>query len=192
MKLLPAPQTSAARCTVAIGFMLFLATNGSLVAQTTGSTDPRLDVDPSEKADAPPAGGCMPIGVTASGEVVFPLQCRDFIERQKAADRKAADSAQEHNSGSAEPAVRQEPVVTEEKTAANKEETSAPENGKPVEGQVAKAPLGNRIEREPRVRSAGPPGCTRFRSYDPASETYRSYDGRRLSCRGADRAAMVK
>jgi len=181
MKLLPASQTSVACCTVAMGFLLFLAMNGSLVAQTTGSVNPRPEVNPSENSSDPPAGGCMPIGVTASGEVVFPLQCGDFIERLKAADRKASDAAEEHRSASAEPATRQEPVVTQEKTAATERETEAPENSKPVT-----APPENR------VRSAGPPGCTRFRSYDPASETYRSNGGRRLSCRDVDHAAMVK
>jgi hypothetical protein len=37
----------------------------------------------SKKPDAVPTGGCMPIGLTASGEMVFPLQCRELIERQR-------------------------------------------------------------------------------------------------------------
>jgi hypothetical protein len=192
MKLSPAPQNRLACCTVAIGFALFLTMNESLVAQTTGSANPRPGVDPSEKADDPPAGGCMPIGVTASGEVVFPLECRDFIERLKAADRKATDSAEDHNSASAESAVRQVPVVTQEKTAAN-DETVAPESGKPVEASAPTSPPPkDRVEHVQRERSVGPPGCTRFRSYDPESGTYRGYDGRRLSCRVVDHAAMVK
>jgi hypothetical protein len=30
-----------------------------------------------------PAGGCMPIGLTAQGELVFPLQCRKLIEGER-------------------------------------------------------------------------------------------------------------
>ena len=34
----------------------------------------------------------MPIGLTASGEIVFPIQCKEFIERQRgqAVERKPA------------------------------------------------------------------------------------------------------
>ncbi|HEY8670059.1 MAG TPA: hypothetical protein VIL63_04400, partial [Terriglobales bacterium] len=35
------------------------------------------------KPDALPSGGCMPIGLTANGEMVFPLQCREVIEHQR-------------------------------------------------------------------------------------------------------------
>ena len=34
-------------------------------------------------SDAVPAGGCMPIGLTAGGEMVFPLQCRSLLEAQR-------------------------------------------------------------------------------------------------------------
>jgi hypothetical protein len=33
----------------------------------------------------------MPIGVTAAGDLVFPLTCRDFIERHRASDQKSAE-----------------------------------------------------------------------------------------------------
>jgi hypothetical protein len=33
------------------------------------------------EANDPPAGGCMPIGVTSSGTLVFPVQCRDLLAR---------------------------------------------------------------------------------------------------------------
>jgi hypothetical protein len=246
---------------VALGCVLLLALNGSSVAQTTGAVNPDPGVDPSGK-DAPLAGDCMPIGITVSGEVVFPLQCRDFIERLKAADRKAAASKESNVDASGKPAIGEKPVASEEKTAANKEETLGPENSKPVDASgkpaigekpvapeektaankeeslgpenskpvdasgnpaieekpvateektvankkeslapedskraeklVAKAPVENRNVRKPREQAAGPLGCTRFRTYDPGSETYRSYDGRRLSCHAVDRAAMAK
>jgi hypothetical protein len=37
----------------------------------------------SPAADKVPAGGCMPIGLTARGDLVFPLQCRELIERER-------------------------------------------------------------------------------------------------------------
>jgi hypothetical protein len=40
-----------------------------------------------------------------------------------------------------------------------------------------------RAEPSPRKPAAGPAGCTQFRSFDPASETYTTLDGRRRECR---------
>src|SRR5258708_21259282 len=81
---------------------LLLVTGGALIAQTTGSVDPnRGPVEPSTKQDVdPPPGGCMPIGVTASGDIVFPLQCMGFIERQQGT------------------AVREKPAATDRKRPA--------------------------------------------------------------------------
>jgi hypothetical protein len=33
--------------------------------------------------DSVPSGGCMPIGLTAQGDMVFPLQCRELLEQQR-------------------------------------------------------------------------------------------------------------
>jgi hypothetical protein len=35
------------------------------------------------KSDSVPAGGCMPIGLTARGDLVFPMQCRELLERER-------------------------------------------------------------------------------------------------------------
>ncbi|HYT18599.1 MAG TPA: hypothetical protein VEW05_00020, partial [Candidatus Polarisedimenticolia bacterium] len=35
---------------------------------------------PTQKDDDVPDGGCTPIGVTASGKLVFPMQCQAFLE----------------------------------------------------------------------------------------------------------------
>jgi hypothetical protein len=40
-----------------------------------------------------------------------------------------------------------------------------------------------RVELDPRKLTTGPPGCTQFRSFDPASGTYTTLDGRRRQCR---------
>jgi hypothetical protein len=41
------------------------------------------DILKAQNSDAGPTGGCMPIGLTAAGEMVFPLQCRELIEHQR-------------------------------------------------------------------------------------------------------------
>jgi len=174
----------------------------------------------------------MPIGLTVSGEIVFPFQCKDFIERQKAAKQNPAvmqgekpDAAEnpkpaaaeqkpdaaEENATAKQPAVvekpaisgvrpaageekpapaEKEPAVAEEKAAAAEEHTAAkqqdgvaPGSRKPAAEPVEAAPLPKRVENEPRKPTVGPPACTRFRSYDPASGSYRSFEGRRVSCR---------
>ena len=49
---------------------------------------------------------------------------------------------------------------------------------------VGTIPAGQRrAEPSSRKSAAGPAGCTQFRSYDPASETYTTLDGRRRECR---------
>jgi hypothetical protein len=122
---------------------------------------------PSVKEDVPP-GGCMPIGLTASGEIVFPIQCKELIERQRGK------------------AVEQKPAAIEEKPAAKQSEGVAPEISKPAIKPVETVPLPKRVEHEPRGRAKSPDDgyCAQhYRSYDPASGTYTSYDGRRLPCR---------
>jgi hypothetical protein len=164
--------------------------------------------------EEPAPGGCMPIGVTASGEIVFPFQCKEFIELHKAANRNPAaeenqkpttpdrkpDAAEEktvakQSAATEKPtiaevkpaAAEEKPVAAEKKAAAAEKETTAkqeesvaPENGKPATEAVDTVPLPRRVERE---RAIGPPGCAHFRSYDPASGTYRTFDGQRRQCR---------
>jgi hypothetical protein len=50
----------------------------------TKVTDAGTDEDlKAQQPDAVPTAGCMPIGLTADGEMVFPLQCRGLIEHQR-------------------------------------------------------------------------------------------------------------
>jgi hypothetical protein len=111
----------------------------------------------------------MPIGLTASGEIVFPIQCREFIERQRGK------------------AVEQNPAAVEEKPAAKQSEAVAPEVSNPVIKPVETVPLPKkRVEHVPRERATRPDDgdCQHFKSYDPGSGTYTSYDGQRhSSCR---------
>jgi hypothetical protein len=78
--------------------------------------------------------------------------------------------------------MEQKPAGVEEKPAAKRSEGVAAENSKPENKPVETAPLPKRVEHEPRGRALSP-NCFYFRTYDPASGTYRSYDGRIRSCR---------
>jgi hypothetical protein len=65
------------RATILIVSMF--AAPGVALAQTTGAVaDP-----PTQPSSEMPSGACMPIGVTASGEVVFPLTCKTFLEQKR-------------------------------------------------------------------------------------------------------------
>jgi hypothetical protein len=135
-------------------------------AQTTGTINP-IPVAPSTKVDVPP-GGCMPIGLTTSGEIVFPIQCKEFIERQRGM------------------AVEQNSAAVEAKPAATQSEGVAPESSKPAIKPVETVPLPKkRVEQAPRalVTRFDDGNCRHFKSYDPGSHTYTNYDGDRRPCR---------
>ncbi len=78
--------------------------------------------------------------------------------------------------------MEQKPAGVKEKPAAKQSEGVAAENSKPENKPVETAPLPKRVEQEPRGRALSP-NCFYYRTYDPASGTYRSYDGRIRSCR---------
>jgi hypothetical protein len=80
------------------------------------------------------------------------------------------------------PAAKQ----SEAKQEAKQSEEVAPEDSKPANKPVETVPfvpLPKRAEHEPRQRAVSSNNCTHYRTYDPASGTYRGYDGRRRSCR---------
>jgi hypothetical protein len=252
---------------------VLLGMGGAGVAQTS-------DPQPRSADDGPPPGGCTPIGLTVSGEIVFPMTCKDFIERHKAADRaataaaeklapaeaskapdaveaakapataeagKAPDAAEavkapataetskvptanetgkalitgeasrtstttEVSSAPARVDASKAPTVPdsskpEEKDARPAAETAPDEAARPETRQVAVAPestdagksstgksstdkssaepgttsaLSKRGRARNHLASSAP--CTRFRTYDAASGTYRDFGGRRRSC----------
>jgi hypothetical protein len=184
--------------------LLFLLMSSAAPAQTTGTVDPRpATAQPSLKEDVPP-GGCMPIGLTASGEIVFPIQCRELIERHRGAALEQKPAAVEEKPVAVEEkpaaaedkpvAVEEKPVAVEEKPAAvaekpataeekpaAKQSEAAAESSQPANEPVETAPSPRRAE--PRGRAVSSNGCTHYRTYDRASGTYRSYDGQVRSCR---------
>lgn len=83
MKRLTVFQSALARRVAARCCVLLTMMGGAALAQTTGTVNPNpAPAEPAVKQDVPP-GGCMPIGLTASGEIVFPIQCKEFIDRER-------------------------------------------------------------------------------------------------------------
>jgi len=67
------------------GFISVLATTA--FAQPDNKPANAMDLRSAQadlqRSDGVPAGGCMPIGLTARGDLVFPMQCRELIERER-------------------------------------------------------------------------------------------------------------
>ncbi len=209
-----------------LALLVFLPLMSSAaLAQTTGALDPSpAPAKPSVSEDVPP-GGCMPIGLTAAGEIVFPIQCRALIERARgnaveqkpaaaggksatveekpaaleqkpaaveekpaAAEQKPAAVEAKPTIGEARPgtveekpaAAEEKPAAAEEKTAAKQSDDVAPEDSKPANQSLETVPLPKHGER--RQRTASGESCTRYRTYDAASGTYRGFDGRTRPC----------
>jgi outer membrane biosynthesis protein TonB len=152
--------------------LLLSVMSSAAVAQTTGTVNPSpAPAQPSVKQDVPP-GGCMPIGLTASGEIVFPIQCKELIEQHRGKDVEQKPAAEE-----------QKPAVVEEKPAAKQSEAVPPQISQPANKPVETVALQKRVEQTPRDHATGPGGCQHFRSFDPASATYLGFDGQRRPCR---------
>jgi hypothetical protein len=245
---------------VVLACALFATMSGTAPAQTTGALDPSpASADPS-KGGVPP-GGCMPIGLTASGEIVFPILCKEFIEQHRESDTAQKPSVVEQKvtvkpveiaapsedgmpeNSSSKPLMTEEkvtekppetvapshdvmlenssskPVIAQEKVIGKPVETAAPpeevmpENSNPkpsvAEQKLSAKPAETAESSEAAILEKSDPknkpletavssrkthkhesnrqainqaGCQHYRTYDSASETYRSYDGRRRSC----------
>jgi hypothetical protein len=109
----------------------------------------------------------MPIGLTASGEMVFPLLCKEFLEQSR-------------GMAVTRPAAVEKPAIVEEQSIAKGTDV-APEISKPAIKEP-KAVL-KQVDSEPRARTSKTDDCTRYRTYHAASKSYRGYDGRRHACK---------
>jgi hypothetical protein len=67
------------------GFISLLAASAMAqpVTKPTNGMELRSAQAEVSKPDNVPVGGCMPIGLTARGDLVFPMQCRELIERER-------------------------------------------------------------------------------------------------------------
>jgi hypothetical protein len=74
---------------------------------------------PTQKDDDGPSGGCTPIGVTASGKLVFPMQCQAFLEPHRGPEDVQAPVSTNPPESAAPPKQRQAaepaPVADENK-----------------------------------------------------------------------------
>jgi BA14K-like protein len=165
-----------------LSVFLLTVTSGTAFAQTTGVVDPSsAPAEPSVKQDVPP-GGCMPIGLTASGEIVFPIQCKEFIERQRGQALEQKPTAVERRPDVSLPAWANTDALVKSAPAAKQSEGVAQVHSKPVTQPAETVPLPKRVERERPLSPDHGYGCQHYRTYNRASGTYRGYDGRRHSC----------
>lgn len=198
-RLLALPIGFASRICALCSVLLMLTSAAALAQSADAANPPPTPTQPSVKDEA--TGGCEPIGLTASGEIVFPFRCKDVVERQRAAAPKpaeptpavadAATSAVQaklpekpQEKLQAKPQVK--PVATAPKAAAV--QTAGAVAAKTAASQPAGAAPANAKPAAPPVNAAahdhamGPSGCTLFRSYDAASATYLGFDGQRHPC----------
>jgi hypothetical protein len=160
-----------------ISILLLSASSDTALAQTTGTVNPSAaPTEPSVEEYVPP-GGCMPIGLTASGEVVFPIQCKEFIERHRGKAVEGKPAASEEKAAVSE----EKPAVVEATPVAKESESAPPVISKPP--IKALETVSKRAEPQPRRRPDDGYCSQQYRSYDPASGTYTGYDGLRHRCR---------
>jgi hypothetical protein len=94
------------------------------------------------------------------------------------AEALATELAQARRAMEQKPApVEEKPAALEEKPATKQSEGVAPENSKPAIKPVETGPPNRRATSQDDGY-----GCQHYRTYDPASGTYKGYDGQRHSC----------
>jgi hypothetical protein len=81
---------------------------------------------PTRKDDDVPTAGCTPIGVTASGKLVFPMQCQAFLEPHRGPDDLQVPVSTNPPESAAPPKERQaaEPAPTAENTGLKRDGSS--------------------------------------------------------------------
>jgi BA14K-like protein len=178
-----------------LAFLLSVMSSAAL-AQTTATVDPGPAPAQVLLNEAARPDNCAPTGLTASGEYVFPLECRAFVERERAA--KAAQqkpATVEEKSAAVQEKAEEKPAAVAETPAAKQPEARqeakrsnqmAPAAGKPAKKLLEAVSLPKRPEQQgPRQRAASANDCTHYRSYNPATGSYRGLDGKTWGCRHA-------
>ena len=140
------------------GFISVLAT--AAFAQPDNKPANAMDLRSAQadlqRSDGVPAGGCMPIGLTARGDLVFPMQCRELIERERgpiAEEKKQISEprSQPEPSAKTAPAEKVTPVV-----AVAPVEVTPAEKDAAATGQ-AQERARKRLARAERRKQQGPP-----------------------------------
>lgn len=176
-----------------VGLCYLLLSAGGAIAQpadTSMSASGAAAVSPEQ----PPPGGCMPIGITAAGDVVFPFACKDLIDlhrgkgpqtplqpdvSQAPAPRDGADPTADTIKATGSVAIGQQSRGAELEGINGADGASA----QPVPPDNEKPELNRGKRKTSRASRGDPVGCTSFRTYDPKTESYRDFNGRRRPCR---------
>lgn len=162
----------------------------AMICEGARADEMAVKQDPASKTEEPAPGACLPIGVTASGEVVFPLSCKDFLDRTKGAG--AGQSADEQRQSTEKPASLDhdsEPESIVQKPQAEKvpEQTQAEPTGVDTVASIqAQSHASSKLLTDTKShlrRVSGSRGCMQYRTFDPGSKTYRDYNGHRRACR---------
>jgi hypothetical protein len=88
-RLLALPTGVASRVCALCSVLVMLTGAAARAQSADPATPPPAPAQPSVQDEA--TGSCEPIGLTASGEIVFPFRCKEKVERQHAAAPKPAD-----------------------------------------------------------------------------------------------------
>jgi hypothetical protein len=91
---------------------------------------------PTQEDDDVPTGGCMPIGLTAQGELVFPMQCQALLERHRGPLDARVPVPTNPPESAAPPRERQaaeEAPAADENTGLNRDESSSTDANAKVE-----------------------------------------------------------
>src|SRR6266851_2346650 len=152
------------------GFISLLAASAMAqpVNKPTNGTELRSAQAEVSKPDNVPVGGCMPIGLTARGDLVFPMQCRELIERERGPipeEKKQISEprSQQEPSAKTAPAEKVTPVAVAPAEKVTPEVAVAPVEVAPAEKDAAAAPgqaqerARKRLVRAERRKQQGPP-----------------------------------
>jgi hypothetical protein len=170
---------------VLLASFISLLSTAALAQPDDGIDQPTAQAE-IPKTDDVPIGGCMPIGLTARGDLVFPMQCKEFLERHRGKPAEQKPAAKEEKAGILLPAWANGAALVKPSQAAKRSEGVAPDESKPAIKPVETVPLPKRrVDHVPRERAMSLDDyCAQnYRSYDPASGTYTGYDGLRRYCR---------
>jgi len=102
------------------------------------------------KSENLPAGSCMPIGLTARGDIVFPWECRELIEKQRGPVSEDIQNPPK-DSASKEPA--KEPAVQSarpEQVVVAPEQSSAPPKATATDDHQSESRSRPRLSRQHR------------------------------------------
>ena len=145
------------------GFISLLATAAFAQPDNTPTTatDLRSAQADLQKPDGVPAGGCMPIGLTARGDLVFPMQCRELIERERGPIPEGKQQISEPRS-QPEPAVKMAPVEAVKMAPAEKVTpvAAAPVEAVPADAATTGQPQERARKRLARAERRKPPAPT--------------------------------